>query len=95
MKILFFGLSALVLLGGIYIYFKPNIHLVTGGIVPVYKSQSDAMKSPAPKPRLKLAPGQRVKVIKSIDVKHYQIYEVDAPNGEHGYVLDGDYRLER
>lgn len=89
--ILFFAMALLI--GG-YIYIIQRSYLITTGIVPVYKTADDAMKSPAPQPIFMLPSGQRVRVVDIVDVKHYQIYMIHAPDGQQGYVLEGEYRLE-
>jgi hypothetical protein len=71
-----------------------NINLIAIDPVPVYSYQEEAMKNPAPNPRLYLMPGQQVEVAKCIDVKHYQIYKIKSPDGKPGFILDGNYRLE-
>lgn len=96
MKKVIISVVVLILLGVVYyLYWTPNSYLIANSVVPVYQTEKDAMTTPAPVPILTLRPGQRVEVTKFIDVKHYQIYEIRDPKGQRGYVLEGEYRLER
>ena len=72
-----------------------GLTLVTKGTVPVYATQEDAMKSPAPPAIAQLSAGESVLVTKRVDVKHYLIYKVRLPDGRDGFVLDGEYTLMR
>jgi len=73
---------------------EDDLVLVADGSVPVYASRHDATSSGGDV-LVVLSLHQRVKVISSIDVKHYLIYEVDVGEGKIGFVNDGDYRVVR
>ena len=53
-----------------------DLFLVSYDIVPVYKTKSEAISSPTKNSFSKLLYNERVQVLKSVDVKHYQIYKV-------------------
>lgn len=40
-----------------------------------------------------IAVGQSVHVVKCHDLKHYVVPEVRLPDGQSGYVYDGDYKI--
>lgn len=72
-----------------------KITLLANGPVPIYRTQEDALSGNQSLAYRLLSKGQQVTVVKSIDVKHYQIYKVKPSNGEIGYVNDGDYSMLR
>lgn len=65
------------------------------GVVPVYATEGDAMKSPSPPVIAELTAGQSVPVMECVDVKHYIVYRVRLPNGREGFVLEGTYTIMR
>jgi hypothetical protein len=78
-----------------FVYFRPTetVSLVAKGEVSVFATADDSMSSPASKPIAEIAPQQSVRVLQCIDVKHYQIYKVQLPDGQNGYVNVGAYAL--
>ena len=72
-----------------------GLFLVANGVVPVYETPEKAM-SELPREKINtLSSQQRVRVLKCIDVKHYQIYKIRFLDGNLGYVNEGDYVLLR
>ncbi len=77
----------------VYFYRMAPLSLVATGSVPVFATADDSMVSPAAKPVAVLQPQQSVPVLRCVDVKHYQVYEVRLPDGNTGYVNVGEYTL--
>jgi hypothetical protein len=67
--------------------------LLANGPVPVYKTQEDALSGNRSLASGMLSKGQKVLILKYIDVKHYQIYTVELSDGVTGFINDGDYSV--
>ncbi len=95
-KQLAIGIMAVIAICGGAIFYiesvKP-IFLVAKHAVPVFATADESMVSPPPKAVAQLAPQQHVPVLRCVDVKHYQVYEVRLPDGTTGYVNAGEYDL--
>jgi len=75
------------------IFIMNDIYIVATNSVPIYSTLEEARANPAPVAMAYLMPGQRVKVVKCIDVKAYQMYKVSIPDDKLGFILDGQYHL--
>ena len=73
--------------------FKKPIKLRALEVVPVFHSEEDALKLPTEKAWIYLNESEEVEVETCIDVKHYLIFKALLPNGEKGYINNGEYIL--
>jgi hypothetical protein len=78
-----------------YMYSPRGLTLIAKERVMLYATEDGAMTWPHPAAIAELPVGQRVPVIKCVDVKHYLIYKVRLPDGREGFVLEGNYILTR
>lgn len=74
---------------------EKGLFLVAEGFVPVYATVEDSLAILPVNSIMKLEPEQKVRVLKRIDVKHYQIYKISLSDGSVGYINEGKYELIR
>lgn len=72
-----------------------GLFLVAEEFVPVYETVEGSLVNYPMKSVAGLEPRQKARVLKRVDVKHYQIYKVELSGGKIGYVNEGKYKLLR
>jgi hypothetical protein len=76
----------------VYLNRCQSVFLSAKESVPVYATLEE-LRSPSSSTVAVIEPKQKIPVMRCIDVKHYQVYEVRLPDGKSGYVNIGKYDL--
>lgn len=72
-----------------------GLFLVAEEFVPVYETVEASLVKYPMKSVAGLEPKQKARVLKRVDVKHYQVYKIEFSDGKIGYINEGKYKLLR